>query len=94
MRSASNPDGRTAARGLLRFARNDGQGIGSLVSACRLTRCLVPDFDGAFLSHEFEGSAMGQILHGCATTTEAVRRAIQNKALRDQPEDCREVEAA
>src|SRR6516164_9347714 len=26
----------------------------------------------------FEGSAMGQILHGCATTTEAVRRAIQN----------------
>src|SRR5215470_6986384 len=25
-----------------------------------------------------EGSAMGQILHGCATTTEAVRRAIQN----------------
>src|SRR6202041_1063317 len=26
----------------------------------------------------FEGCAMGQILHGCATTTEAVRRAIQN----------------
>ena len=25
-----------------------------------------------------EGCAMGQILHGCATTTEAVRRAIQN----------------
>src|SRR5271168_4412210 len=36
MRGASNPDGRTAAPGLLRFARNDGQGIGSLVSACRL----------------------------------------------------------
>src|ERR1700679_1411426 len=32
MRGASNPDGRTAAPGLLRFARNDGQGIGSLVS--------------------------------------------------------------
>src|SRR5271170_4157792 len=39
MRGASNPDGRTAAPGLLRFARNDGQGIGSLVSACRLTGC-------------------------------------------------------
>src|SRR5271165_3748162 len=25
-----------------------------------------------------EGCAMGQILHGCATTTEAVRRAIQH----------------
>src|ERR1700685_3935630 len=36
MRGASNPDRRTAAPGLLRFARNDGQGIGSLVSACRL----------------------------------------------------------
>src|SRR6266852_4865382 len=31
-----------------------------------------------------EGCAMGQLLHGCATTTEAVRRAIQNsqKSLR------------
>jgi hypothetical protein len=38
MCGASNPDGRTAAPGLLRFARNDGQGIGSLVSACRLSR--------------------------------------------------------
>src|ERR1700761_4309044 len=36
MRGASNPDGRTAAPGWLPFARNDGQGIGSLVSACRL----------------------------------------------------------
>ena len=35
MRGASNPDGRIAAPGLLRFARNDGQGIGSLVSPCR-----------------------------------------------------------
>src|SRR5262249_3645526 len=25
-----------------------------------------------------EGCAMGQVLHGCATTTEAVRRAIQH----------------
>src|SRR5271163_4730076 len=38
MRGASNPDGRTAAPGLLRFARNDRQGIGSLVSPCRLSR--------------------------------------------------------
>src|SRR6202035_3398155 len=26
----------------------------------------------------FEGCTMGQVLHGCATTTEAIRRAIQN----------------
>src|SRR5450755_4780879 len=25
-----------------------------------------------------EGGTMGQVLHGCATTTEAIRRAIQN----------------
>jgi hypothetical protein len=37
MRGASNPDGRTAAPGLLCFARNDGTGIGSFVSACRLS---------------------------------------------------------
>ena len=42
MRGASNPDGRTAAPGLLRFARNDGQGIGSLVSACHLSSPLGP----------------------------------------------------
>jgi hypothetical protein len=36
MRGDSNPDGRTAAPGLLRFARNDGQEIGSLVSGRRL----------------------------------------------------------
>ncbi len=39
MRGASNPDDRTAAPGLLPATRargrNDGQGIGSLVSACR-----------------------------------------------------------
>jgi transposase InsO family protein len=43
---------------------------------------------------------MGQVLHGSATTTEAIRRAIQDsqepegsfEALRDQPEDRREVE--
>jgi transposase InsO family protein len=27
---------------------------------------------------EMEGCAMGQVLHGCATTTEAIRRAIQH----------------
>src|SRR3954452_24627719 len=30
------------------------------------------------LFHGMEGSTMGQVLHGSATTTEAVRRAIQN----------------
>src|SRR6202795_1842834 len=42
MRGANNPDGRTAAPGLLRFARDDGQGIGSLVSACRLSHSPSP----------------------------------------------------
>ena len=41
MRGASNPDGRTAAPGLLPATRargrNDGQEIGALVSACRLS---------------------------------------------------------
>ena len=46
---------------------------------------------------------MGQILHGSATTTEAIRRAIQHsqeslrrlgEALRRQPEDSRQVESA
>jgi hypothetical protein len=46
---------------------------------------------------------MGQVLHGCATTTEAVRRAIQTassgepedacQATRDQSQDGRQVEA-
>jgi hypothetical protein len=39
MRGASNPGGRTAAAGLLRFARNDGQGIGSLCF------CVSPNFE-------------------------------------------------
>jgi transposase-like protein len=30
------------------------------------------------LFHGMEGSTMGQVLHGSATTTEAIRRAIQN----------------
>ena len=43
---------------------------------------------------------MGQVLHRSATTTEAIRRAIQNsqasviQALRRQPEDRRQVEEA
>lgn len=59
----------------------------------------------ALMVHSYrmiEGCAIGQVLHGCATTTEAVRRAIQNshESLRAlakryyQPEDCREGEAA
>ena len=45
MRGASNPDDRTAAPGLLPATRargrNDGQGIGSVVSACRLSFVLL-----------------------------------------------------
>ncbi|MFZ0210221.1 MAG: hypothetical protein WAL59_29650 [Roseiarcus sp.] len=41
MRGASNPDDRTAAPWNLRFARNDGQGIGLLVSACRVSLATV-----------------------------------------------------
>ena len=45
MRGASNPNDRTAAPGLLPATRvrgrNDGQGIGSLVSACRLSLATV-----------------------------------------------------
>ena len=45
MRGASNPDDRTAAPGLLPATRargrNDGQGIGLLVSACRVSLATV-----------------------------------------------------
>ena len=37
----------------------------------------VPDFDGAFLSHDSKEALGDNFLHGCATTTEAVGRAIQ-----------------
>src|SRR5688572_19257793 len=40
-------------------------------------RCLIPGFDGAFFTPESR-EAMGQVLHGSATTTEAIRRAIQH----------------
>jgi hypothetical protein len=54
MRGGSIPDGRTAAAGLLRFARNDGQGIGLLVSACRLTRNSEQSVRGSPLCHTRE----------------------------------------
>jgi hypothetical protein len=66
----------------------------------RFTRCLVPAFGGAYFSREWEG---GQILHRSATTTEAIRRAIQHsqKEPKDaletawhQPEDSGQVEEA
>src|SRR3984957_17390871 len=43
-----------------------------------------------------EGCALGQILHGSATTTAAVRREPEGsgQSLRDQPEDRRQVEEA
>src|ERR1700734_3637595 len=55
MRGGSNPDGRIAAPGLLRFARNDGQGIGSLVSACRLGCLLDRKMIGGFIEDEPQG---------------------------------------
>jgi hypothetical protein len=39
--------------------------------------CLISDFDGAIFSLN-GGRTMGQALHGSATTTEAIRRAIQH----------------
>jgi hypothetical protein len=40
-------------------------------------RCLIPGFDGASLSAESK-DALWQVLHGSATMTEAIRRAIQH----------------
>src|SRR5579863_5565770 len=37
-----------------------------------------PEESWCIISRSAEGSAMGQILHGSATTTEAVRRAIEH----------------
>jgi Integrase core domain/Helix-turn-helix domain len=39
---------------------------------------LIPGFDGALFSREWKDALWAQVLHGCATTTEAVRRAIQH----------------
>jgi len=41
-------------------------------------RCLIPGFEWGILIFRIKGCAMGQVLHGSATTTEAVRRAIQH----------------
>ena len=43
------------------------------------TRCLIPGFDGAIFTSEWRDAAQGQVLHGSATTTEAIRRAIQHR---------------
>src|SRR5216683_2412927 len=40
--------------------------------------CLIPSFDGAPLSPAWRDALLGQVLHGSATTTEAIRRAIQH----------------
>ena len=40
--------------------------------------CLVSSFDGAFLSRDLKDALWAKFLHGSATTTEAVRRAIQH----------------
>ena len=82
MRGGSNPDGRIAAPGLLRFARNDGQGIGSLVSACRLKR-----LEFVEPQREFRGRELGRQQIGlakierfavslCGRLAENARRAL------------------
>ena len=45
---------------------------------CRRLYMFRPRFCWGILIERFEGCAMGQVLHGSATTTEAVRRAIQH----------------
>ena len=50
-----------------------------------IAHCLIPSFDGAFLS-PIRRMRYG-VLHGCATTTEAVRRAIQNSHVWTAPAD-------
>jgi hypothetical protein len=44
---------------------------------CDDGKCLVPTFDGAFLSSDSR-DAMGQVLHGSATTT---RRSIERYSI-------------
>jgi hypothetical protein len=41
------------------------------------TRCLIPRFLWCDLFFGMEGSIMGQVRHGCATTTHAIRATIQ-----------------
>src|SRR3954471_14493622 len=63
-------------------------------------RCFGPHFDGCILIGRIKGCAMGQVLHGSATTTEAIRRAIQHSKeslralLRHQSKDGAQVEGA
>ncbi len=40
--------------------------------------CLIPGFDGAIFSLEWKDAPWDMVLHGSATTTKAIRRAIQN----------------
>jgi len=43
-----------------------------------LARCLIPNFDGAVLSSNWRDALWARFFTGAPTTTEAVRRAIQN----------------
>ena len=54
--------------------------------------CLIPAFDGAFLSPASKAALRAKFLHGSATTTETIRRAIRHSqaslrtlAKRDRP---------
>ena len=50
-------------------------GLGQRLTALAVSA--IPGFDGAVSSREWK-DAMGQVLHGSATTTEAIRRTVQH----------------
>ena len=60
---------------LLSDARAEAAELRGVMATGGDPKCLIPGFDGAFFSPAWKGRTMGQVLHGCATTTEAVRRA-------------------
>jgi S-disulfanyl-L-cysteine oxidoreductase SoxD len=72
MRGASNPDGRTAAPGLLPATRargrDDGEGIGSLVSACRLGFVLSTFLASALVTVALSAAAQAGESYGIGRT--------------------------
>jgi hypothetical protein len=74
-------DEQRAALSALAGSRDRGEadrGRAVLLTLAGWTSCLVSGFDGAILSSDSKDALMGEVLHGCATTREAVRRAIQH----------------
>src|SRR6202020_2364381 len=85
-RRFSNATATALARRLVETAPGDldkvlfaPSGAAAISMALKLARYVFsPGLCWGILIERFEGCAMGQILHGSATTTEAVRRAIQD----------------